>query len=132
MDINATNCGESGFISPGIWGPSAGVGWLTDLPNNWLAGSVVQTLVTPGDYEVTWSFLDNTGWDLSLTGLNAAFPGGYVVGVIGGNKSSLTSEIDITEDAGSTLVDAVTFTVLPDNMGVGGSVALTDDAITRA
>ena len=85
--------------------------------------------MTPGNYQVAWSYLDNTGWNVDITGLNAKFPNGYVIELIGGNKTTTTSSVAITEDAGSTQVATVTFTVLPDNLGLGVSPVLTNDAI---
>lgn len=129
-NISAANTWQSGLISPGVWGPSPGVGWVDDWPNNWLPGTSVVPLVTSGNYQLAWSYLDNTGWSMSISGLNAKFPNGYVVDLIGGNKTTSTSSVDITENSGSTLVGTVTFTVLPDSLGVGASPALNHDSIT--
>ncbi len=129
-NVTAGNMWESGLIAPGISGPSAGVGWVDNWPNNWLDGNLVIAAMTPGNYQVAWSFLDNTGWNVDITGLNAKFPDGYVIELIGGNKTTTTSSVAITEDAGSTQVATVTFTVLPDNLGLGASPVLTNDAIT--
>ena len=74
--------------------------------------------MTPGNYQVAWSYLDNTGWSVDVTGLNAKFPDGYVVELIGSNKTTSTSSVAITEDAGSTLVATITFSVLQDNLGL--------------
>lgn len=126
--VNAANTWQSGLISPGVWGPSPGVSWYDQ--GAWIAGTEVLPLVTNGNYQVAWSYLDNTGWSLSLSGLNAKFPNGYVVDLIGGNKTTSTSSVSITENSGSTLVGTVTFTVLPDSLGVGASPVLTNDAIT--
>jgi autotransporter-associated beta strand protein len=130
MGFNSANLWQSGYNAPGQNGPTPGVSWVTDFPANWSDGAVVQSLMTPGNYEVTWSFLDNTGWDMTLSGLNAQFPSGYAVALIGGNKTTATSSVGITENAGSTSVGTVTFTILRDNMGVGSSPVLTADSIT--
>lgn len=118
VDINATNLWESNLTGPGVY----------VYPAGWPSGDLVKAAMTPGNYEVAWSFLDNTGWSMGLSGLNAKFPNGYVVELIGGNKTTTTSSVSIS--AGGTSRGAVTFTVLPDNLGLGVSAALTDDAIT--
>ena len=124
--VVASNMWQSGLTSPGTWGLAPGQTWW----DNWADGATVLAAITPGNYQVTWSYLDNTGWTVDLTGLNAEFPNGYVLGLVGGNKTSTTTRVTITEDAGSTTVATVAFTVLPDNLGLGTSPALYNDGIT--
>ena len=125
-NVTASNTWESGLTAPGVWGLQPGVDWYT----NWADGAAVLAAITPGNYQVAWSFLDNTGWSMDITGLNAKFPNGYVLGLVGGNKTTTTSSVAVTETAGSSLLATVTFSVLPDNLGIGATPALTNDAIT--
>ncbi|MEK7953635.1 beta strand repeat-containing protein [Luteolibacter soli] len=124
--VVATNTWQSGYIRQGVWGPAGGVSWYDD----WRDGSEVVGLVSPGNYQATWGFLDNTGWSVTLNGLAAKFPNGYVVDLVGGGKVTSNSRVTITENTGSTLVANVSFTTLPDNMGVGASPVLTQNSIT--
>lgn len=57
----------------------------------------VPEVVTPGDDEVTWGMLDNTGWSVGLTGLNAPFPSGYVVFNIAAGKVTADSRVAVTD-----------------------------------
>jgi hypothetical protein len=123
--VNAANMWQSGFTAPGVWGTPLG-----DWYAAWPAGTYVQSVMQPGDYEVTWGMIDNTGWSIDLTGLAAKFPSGYVVELIGADKTTATSSVGITNTADSTALGSVTFTVLPDAMGLGASAVLTNDAIT--
>ena len=125
-NVTAANMWESGFTAPGVWGISPGVSWY----DSWPVGSDVVAAIVPGEYQVTWSFLDNTGWSVDVTGLNAKFPNGYAMALIGGDKTTASSAVTVTEDAGSTTVATVTFTVLPDSMGIGICPVLNNDAIT--
>ena len=86
--------------------------------------------VNPGDDEVTWSMLDNTGWTVDLQGLNAVFPNGYVVGIIGAGKTTSTSAVFINNDADSTTLATVPFTLLANACGFGTSPVLSADAVT--
>lgn len=124
-NVTASNMWQTGLTAPGVWGTSAG-SWYAA----WPPGSEVLPLITPGNYQVAWSYLDNTGWSMQLSGLNAKFPSGYVIELIGGNKTTTTSSVGITENAGSTAVGTVTFAVLPDNLGLGTSPVLHHDALT--
>jgi hypothetical protein len=65
---------------------SQGGTWPNPLPVSWSS-------VLPGNDEVTWSFEDNTGWTNTLSGLNAAFPNGYVIELIGVSKCSVNSRV---------------------------------------
>lgn len=62
--------------------------------------------VLPGNDEVTWSFEDNTGWTNSFSGMSAAFPDGYAIGLISPNavgqgtaKCSTSSLVFFTDNA---------------------------------
>jgi hypothetical protein len=48
VDINATNLWESNLTGPGVY----------VYPPGWPSGDLVMAAMTPGNYEVTWSFLD--------------------------------------------------------------------------
>jgi Concanavalin A-like lectin/glucanases superfamily/Immunoglobulin domain len=103
------------------WG--TGIGW---------GGGWVSATVSPGNDEVTWGILDNLGWSVDLTGLNAQFPNGYVVGLIsaGDGKIRSSSQFTITSDADSSTLATVSFNLISSNVGLGGSPALTNSAIT--
>ena len=62
----------------------------------------VPEVVTPGEDEVTWGMLDNTGWSVGLSGLNAAFPHGYVIQGIAAGKVEATSQVDFADGASYT------------------------------
>ena len=125
-NVTATNMWQSGLTTPGVWGPQPGANWY----GSWPDGASVLAAIAPGNYQVGWSYLDNTGWSVDLTGLNAKFPNGYVIELVGGNKTTPTSSVTLTEDAGATTVATVTFSILPDSLGLGASPVLTHDAIT--
>ena len=122
--VTAANMWESGYTAPGVWGTSAG-DWYTA----WPPGSTVMAEIQPGDYQVTWSFLDNTGWSVELSGMAAKFPNGYVVELVGGDKTTATASVQLTNTADASSLGSATFTVLPDAMGLGASPVLTNDAI---
>lgn len=111
--LSASNPWQTGWLDLGVYA-------------NWDPGLTP----APGEYEATWGMLDNTGWSFNLTGLNTQFPNGYVVALIGAGKTSATSSVSITENTGSTLVGTVTFSLLPDGMGVGTSPVLNNNNIT--
>lgn len=60
---------------------------------------------TPGNNEVTWGMLDNTGWTISISGLNATFPNGYVIQGIAAGKVNSSSIMTVTD--GSTFTDSL-------------------------
>ncbi|GAA5124353.1 hypothetical protein GCM10023212_24070 [Luteolibacter yonseiensis] len=120
VDLNATNLWAGPYTGPGTT--------YADFGEAWPAGSVVQSHMTPGNYEATWSYIDNTGWEFKVSGLNAKFPNGYMVGLIGGGKTTATSSVEISDPDFNSL-GTVAFTLLPDKMGVGASPVLTNDSI---
>lgn len=105
-----------------------GVSW--NATNTWLTVDWNPPTPVPGDAEVTYGMLDNTGWSCGLTNLNAKFPSGYVVELVGAGKTTATSSVSITENSGSTLVGTVAFTLLANGHGLGASPVLANDAIT--
>ena len=78
--------------------------WESDI-GNLIIGSewAGPATVTPGNDEVTWSFLDNTGWSVDLSGLNTAFPNGYVIQCIGASKATANSLITFSDPAAGAL-----------------------------
>ncbi len=79
----------------------SGIGELNFDPDP-TKGDWVPQAVTPGNDEVTWGILDNTGWSVGLSGLTATFPNGYVILNIAALKVTANSRVAIT--------DGVTFT----------------------
>lgn len=76
------------------------IGNLVNPADEWTQGGplpVSWSSVLPGNDEVTWSFEDNTGWTNTLTGLNAGFPNGYVIGLIGVSKCTTNSRVVFTD-----------------------------------
>jgi fibronectin-binding autotransporter adhesin len=104
--------------------------WGTLIDFGLGTGSGASYVPPPGDDEVTWGMMDNTGWSFGVTGLNAQFPDGYVLDLIGAGKVDSSSIVTITEDAGATTVATVTFTLLGGRVGLGVTPVLTNDAIT--
>jgi hypothetical protein len=89
--------------------------------------------VTPGDNEVTWSYLDDSspGWSVALSGLNTAFPNGYVVQTIGVPYLPPAPNVNITDSA--TFTNLLTYTDLGNGTAISvESPALMIDAITIA
>jgi hypothetical protein len=75
------------------------IGNLVNPADEWAQGGplpVSWSTVLPGNDEVTWSFEDNTGWTNSLSGLNTAFPNGYVIQLIGVSKCTASSRVIFT------------------------------------
>jgi hypothetical protein len=88
----------------------------------------------PGNDEVTWGFEDNTGWTNSLSGLNTAFPNGYVIELIGAVKCTATSRVVVTDGA-TTTTNAFDTVYTAGNANYPGPVGLlaipgTSDTIT--
>ncbi len=71
------------------------IGNLENKPDEWNGPASV----LPGNDEVTWSFEDNTGWTNTLSGISAAFPHGYVVGLIGCTKCTTSSRVSLSDGA---------------------------------
>ena len=81
------------------------IGNLVNPADEWSQGGplpVSLSHVLPGNDEVTWSFEDNTGWTNNLSGLNAAFPNGYVIELIGVAKCTANSRVVVTDGATTT------------------------------
>lgn len=123
--VRAANMWQSGFTAPGLWGTTAG-NWSAAV---WPPGAEVLAAIQPGDYQVTWGMVDNTGWNMDITGLSAKFPNGYVLTLIGAGKTTANSRVAITNLANSAGLADVSFTVLPDAMGLGSTPVLTADSI---
>ena len=105
---------------------SSGIGNLNPDPNG--PGSV-----TAGDNEVTWSYLDDSspGWSVALSGLNTAFPNGYVVQTIGVPYLPPAPNVNVTDSA--TFTNVLTYTDLGNGTAISvESPALMIDAITIA
>ena len=115
-NVNAANMWQSGWTSPGVQAP-------------WIPGDQVTAMMAPGNYQVTWGMVDNTGWDIDVSGMAAKFPSGYVVELIGAGKTKTTSVVEVTNIVTSASLASVTFTVLPDGMGLGTTPTLTSDGI---
>lgn len=79
---------------------SGDLGNLVDPDNEWTPGYV--STVLPGNDEVTWGYEDNTGWTNSLSGLNAGFPNGYVIELVGAVKCTADSRVVVTDGITTT------------------------------
>lgn len=123
--VNAANMWQSGYTSPGHWGMPAG-DWSGAV---WPPGAEVMAAMQPGEYEVTWGMVDNTGWTIDLEGLAGKFPNGYVLGLLGAGKTTANSTVGITNRADGVGLAEVKFKVLPDAMGIGASPVLTADSV---
>jgi hypothetical protein len=111
--------------------------WETDLGN--LADPAHEwegpATVLPGNDQVTWSYLDNTGWTNTLSGLNAAFPNGYVIELIGASGSATTNARVIVTAGEITTTNAFDTIYTAGNANYPGPVGLlaipgTSDTIT--
>ncbi len=109
--------------------------WGTKIGLDSGTGSGATFAPPAGNDEVTWGMMDNTGWSISLSGLNAAFPNGYVIQGIAAGKVNASSRINITD--GASYSDSLGFSPI---YTVGGSSVglqtvtptLTSDAITMS
>jgi len=72
------------------WGTAIG---LKDGATN----SAGLTVAPPGNDQVTWGILDNLGWTINLSGLNATFTNGYVIQCVGAGKVSSTSIVNFSD-----------------------------------
>jgi hypothetical protein len=109
---------------------SGDIGNLEDPANEWKGPASV----LPGNDEVTWGFEDNTGWTNTLSGLNASFPNGYVIEMIGAVKCTPNSRVVITAGA-TTTTNAFDAIYTAGNTNFPGPVGLlafssTSDALT--
>lgn len=92
--------------------------------------------VSPGNDEVTWSFEDNTGWTNTLSGLNATFPNGYVIQLIGVTKCTASSRVVVTDGTTTTTTNAFQTIYTAGNANFNGPVGLmtlpasTSDSLT--
>lgn len=99
-------------------------------PNSWMSGIGEQVAgwnpetVAPGDYEVTWGYLDDGNVNgqapsAMVSGLAAKFPNGYVVQTIAANSGVKTfNNVDITDGVTTnTVAYATTYVVNPVNDG---------------
>jgi len=125
------------FSAVNMW--TSDIGNLVDPAQEWSQGGplpVSISSVSPGNDEVTWSFEDNTGWTNNLTGLNAAFPNGYVIELIGAAKCSASSRVVVTD--GATFTNSLGFSPIysAGNANFSGPVGLlnlptlTSDSLT--
>ena len=84
---------------------SGDIGNLVNPADEWTNTGPLQvstSSVLPGNDEVTWGFEDNTGWTNTVSGLNAAFPNGYVIELIGAVKCTANSRVVVTDGATTT------------------------------
>lgn len=114
-----------------------------NAPNAWQSGIGEQVAgwnpqtVAPGNNEVTWGYLDDGNADglapqVSVSGLAAKFPNGYVVTTIAANGSSSASmtsfdDVDVTDGVvNSTIAYATYYVANPQSDGyrVGGTVGV--------
>src|SRR5208282_2561521 len=105
---------------------SSGIGNLNPDPNG-------PGVVAPGDNEVTWSYLDDSspGWSVALSGLNTAFPNGYVVQTIGVPYLPPAPNVNVTDSA--TFTNVLTYADLGNGTAISvESPVLMIDAITIA
>jgi hypothetical protein len=103
---------------------SSGIGNLNPDPAG--PGSV-----TPGDDEVTWSYLDDSspGWSVGLSGLNAAFPNGYVIQTIGVPYTPPAPVVNVTDS--TTFTNVLTYTDLGNGTALSSqSPVLALDAVS--
>jgi len=114
------------------------IGNLVNPADEWAQGGplpVSWSSVLPGNDEVTWSFEDNTGWTNTLTGLNAGFPNGYVIGLIGVSKCTTNSRVVFT-DGVTTWTNGFSTIYTAGNVDFDGPVGLmatptlTNDTLT--
>ncbi len=112
-----------------VW--QSDIGNLENPANEWDGPASV----LPGNDELTWSFEDNTGWTNTLSGLNAGFPNGYVIELIGVSKCTPSSEVVFT-DGSTTFTNYFDPIYTAGNANFKGPVglmvtpALTSDSIT--
>ena len=111
---------------------SGDIGNLVDPAHEWTPGYV--STVLPGNDEVTWGYEDNTGWTNSLSGLNTAFPNGYVLELIGAVKCTANSRVIVTAGANIT-TNAFDVIYTAGNVNFSGPVGLmaipgTTDSLT--
>jgi hypothetical protein len=114
------------WTSVDCWGTDTG---LTDGATN----ASGMTVPPPGNDQVTWGILDNQGWTISMSGLNATFPNGYVIQCIGAGKVTGTSLVNFSDNSGyaASLGFDPLYTV--DNQAIGlqtPTPTLTSDPIT--
>lgn len=84
---------------------SGDIGNLVNPADEWTNSGPLQvstSSVLPGNDEVTWGYEDNTGWTNNLSGLNTAFPNGYVLELIGAVKCTANSRVVVTVGATTT------------------------------
>ncbi len=93
-----TNALNVSWTTADCWGTGIDV-------NSGLTNSLGYFVPTPGNNEVTWGMLDNTGWSISLSGLNATFPNGYVIQGIGVANVKTSSRMLVTD--GSSINDSL-------------------------
>jgi hypothetical protein len=116
---------------------SGDIGNLVNPADEWTNTGPLQvstSSVLPGNDEATWGFEDNTGWTNSLSGLNTAFPNGYVIELIGAVKCTATSRVVVTDGA-TTTTNAFDTIYTAGNANYPGPVGLlaipgTSDTIT--
>lgn len=110
-------------------------------PNSWQSGigalnpGWVPEVVSPGNDEVTWGYLDDGNADgqapsVSVSGLSTVFPNGYVIQTIAANGGVKTyNGVDFTD---GVTVDSVTYTnstyYVPSSIGYDGSVGLSEQS----
>ena len=107
--------------------------WGTQIGASSGSGSGATFAPPAGNDEVTWGILDNTGWSIALSGLNAAFPHGYVIQGIGAGKINGSSRVNIAD--GISYNDSLGFSPIytVDGNSVGlqtPTPTLTSDSIT--
>lgn len=117
---------------------AAGVTVVSTAANPWSSGignlnpdPAGPGYVTPGDNEVTWSYLDDStpGWSVALSGLASVFPNGYVIQTIGVPYAPPAPNVNITDSA--TFTNVLTYTDLGNGTALSvSSPVMTYDAVS--
>ena len=124
----STSVGFGGTLSAQLTAPNAWQSGIGELVAGWNP-----EMVTPGNDEVTWGYLDDgntTGESPSVTvsGLAAKFPSGYVVQTIAANSGVKTYDgVDFTDGVTTNTVAYSTYYVVnpqSDSSTTGGTVGL--------
>ena len=123
----STSVTFGGTLAAQVTAPNAWQSGIGELANGWAPETV-----TPGNDEVTWGYLDDANTtgkspSVSVAGLAAKFPSGYVVQTIAANSGKKTFDgVDITDGVMTNTVAYSTYykANLPIAETSGGTVAL--------
>jgi hypothetical protein len=121
----STSVTFGGTLTAQITAPDAWESGIGELNSGW-----VPEAVAPGNNEVTWAYLDDAGVPatVSVSGLAAKFPNGYVIQTIAAENGVTTFDgVDITDGITTSALAYSTYYVASpasDGSDVGGTVGL--------